>query len=193
LFIATVAILIIPTLPALAVNYNVGPYGACQYNACSITISSDGTVLLNVTPTSSGSCTIQNDTVSVFTENPSGYILSLNNSSTDTSLRNGSATINSTTGSQTGPVALTSNSWGYRVDGVGGFGSGPTTSQSNVSLNSTLFAIVPANNLTPDTIASTSIPANPTVNTQVWYGVCASTAVSSGSYTTQVTYTAVTN
>ena len=186
-------VLIIPTLPAMAVNYNVGPYGACQYNACSITISSNGTVSLDVTPTSSGSCTIQNDTVSVFTENPSGYILSLNNSTTDTTLRNGSGTINSTTGSQSSPIALTVNRWGYRVDGVGGFGSGPTTSQSNVSLNSTLFAIVPASNVTADTIASTSVPANPTVDTQVWYGVCANIGVSSGSYTTQVTYTAVTN
>ena len=183
----------IVSLPVFAVNYNIGPYGACQYNACSITISSSGTVSLNVTPTSSGSCTTQNDIVSVFTENPSGYTLSLANSTTNTTLSNGSNTINSSTASQSSPAALSVNSWGYRVDGVGGFGAGPTTSQTNISLNSTTFAKVPPSNGTADTLADTNVAANPAVNTSVWYSVCANTNVSSGSYTAQVTYTAVTN
>ena len=195
LFVPAIVLVVIaiPTVPALAVTYGDGTYGSCQYNACSITITSDGTVSVNVVPTSSGACTIQNDTVSVLTDDSGGYLLQVANSSTNTGLLNGSHTITSSSASQSSPSALVANTWGYRVDGVGGFGAGPTSAQSNTSLNSTLFAQVPPSNGTPDTIANTSVPADPAVDTSVWYSVCADTSVSSGTYSTQVTYTAVAN
>jgi hypothetical protein len=176
-----------------AYTYGGGTYGSCVYNACSITISSSGSVALNITPSPSGACTIQSDTVSVFTQISTGYTLSLLNSSTVTSLSDGSATINSTTAHQASPTALSANQWGYRVDGIGGFGAGPTSAQSNTSLNAIKFAQVPPSNGTADTLATTSVAADPAVNTTVWYGVCANTSVSSGAYSAQVTYTAVTN
>jgi hypothetical protein len=148
---------------------------------------------LNVTPTPSGACTTASDTVSVFTDDPSGFTLSLADTNTNTALLNGSATINSSSASQASPAALSPNNWGYRVDGIGGFGSGPTTAQTNTALDSILFAGIPASNASPNTLANTDVVADPAVNTNVWYSVCANTNLASGLYTSQVTYTAITN
>lgn len=175
-------------------TYGSGAYGSCEYGvACSISLTSNGTVSLSVTPNSSGSCTIQSDSATVFTDDTNGYSLTLADSGTNTALINGSSTINATSGTITSPTSLSGNSWGYRVDGLGSFGSGPTTSQSNVAHNSTLFAGIEASDQLPDTIATTSGAADPAVTTTVWYGACADTSVSSGTYTTQVIYTAVAN
>jgi hypothetical protein len=187
------AAVVLPVFPAVAINFGNGTYGACQFSTCSISISSNGSLSLNVTPTSAGACTTQSDNVSVLTDDPSGYTLSLANSSTNTALTNGSATINSTSATQASPAALSADSWGYRVDGVGGFGSGPTSAQSNASLNSVLFAEVPASNNTPDVLADTDVSADPAVSTTAWYSVCADTNEASGVYSTQVTYSAITN
>ena len=191
---AVAALLVLfPVLPVSAILYGSGTYGACQYGTCSISISSDSNVALNITPTASGSCTIQKDAVSVLTSNSSGYTLTLADSSTNTALLNGASSISASSGTQASPAALTVNHWGYRVDGIGGFGAGPTSAQSNISIGSTLFAGLPASNATASTIASTSSAASPAVVTNVWYGVCANTSVASGTYTSQVTYTALTN
>ncbi len=191
--IVFVAFLLVSTIPVFAINYGKGTYGACQYGTCSITISSSGSIAVNVTPTSSGSCTIQSDSVSVFTDSSSGYSLTLANNSTNTSLVKGAATISSTAATLVSPAALTVNHWGYRVDGLGSFGAGPTSAQNNIAIGSTTFAGVQPSNGTPDVITSISAPADPAVVTNVWYGVCANTSVSSGTYTSQVTYTAVVN
>ncbi len=188
-----VPLIMVFTLPALAINYSSGTYGSCQYSSCSITLSSNGNLSLNVTPTSGGACTIQSDVAAVFTDNSNGFSLTLANSNTNTSLINGAYSISATSGTFASPTTLTPNAWGYRVDGAGSFGAGPTSAGTNVSPSSVLFAGTPASNLTANTIANTSTAANPTVNVQVWYGVCANTSVINGSYTTQVTYTAVTN
>lgn len=175
-------------------TYGSGVYGACVYGqACSITISSSGSVDLNITPTSGGSCTIQSDTVSVMTDDANGYSLTLADSGTDTSLSNGSNNISADSGTFASPSPLSGNSWGYRVDGVGSFGSGPTSAQTNGSRPAALFAGIEPSNSNGDTLASTSSAADPAVNTSVWYGACADTSVGSGQYTTQVTYTAVAN
>jgi hypothetical protein len=175
-------------------TYGSGTYGSCQYgNACSISLTSNGSISLDVTPASGGKCTIQSDTASVLTDDSNGYTLTLADNGTDTSLSDGSATIPATTATFGSPAALSGNEWGYRVDGLGSFGSGPTTAQSSISPPSTVFAGIKASNQTADTIATTSSAANPAVNTTVWFGACADTSVSSGAYTTQVTYTAVAN
>jgi hypothetical protein len=175
-------------------EYGSGTYGSCEYGvACSISLSSNGSVSLSVTPTSSGSCTIQSDSATVFTDDTNGYTLTLADSGTNTALINGSSSISTTSGTITSPTTLTGNSWGYRVDGLGSFGSGPTTSQSNVGHGGMLFAGIEASDQLADTIATTSGAADPAVTTTVWYGACADTSVSSGAYTTQVIYTAVAN
>jgi len=191
--LVTILLLLVPTLPVVAINYGSGTYGACQYGSCSITISSSGSVAVNVTPTGSGSCTIQRDVVSVGTSNSSGYTLTMKDSSTNTALLNGASSIAAGSGTQASPAALTVNHWGYRVDGIGSFGAGPTSAQSNIAIPSTTFAGVPASNGTASTLATTNTAASPAVTTNVWYGVCANTSVTSGTYTLQITYTAVTN
>jgi hypothetical protein len=181
----------------LAIAYTTGTYGSGTYNscrygvACDISITSNGAVSLDVTPASGGKCTIQSDSATVLTDDSNGYSLTLADSGTDTSLINGSSTIATSSGTISSPTSLTANGWGYRVDGLGGFGSGPTTSQSNVSPSGILFAGIKASDQTADTIASASTAADPAVTTTVWFGACADTSVDSGTYTTQVIYTAV--
>ena len=184
--------LIVPAV-VFATTYGSGDYGSCQYGSCSISVTSNSVVNVNVTPALAGSCTIQSDTVSVLTDNSNGFTLTLGNNSDNTALLYSSYSINATTGTFASPTALANGTWGYRVDGVGSFGAGPTTAQSNISPPSTVFAKTVANSQTHDTIRTTSAAANPAVDTVFWYGVCADPATASGSYTSTVVYTAVTN
>ncbi len=175
-------------------SYGVGDYGTCSYETCPITLSSSGAVSIDIsTPTPSGSCTVQSDSVSVLTSNSAGYTLQVANSSTNTAMTSGANSIPASSGTSASPTALNANAWGYRVDSYGGFGSGPTSAQSGISAPISSFAGVPASNATPATIANTSVAANPAVTTTVWYALCANSALSSGTYTTTVTYTATTN
>jgi hypothetical protein len=198
--VCTVLVVLFMSASSLVANayqsgtYGSGTYGSCAYGiACSISLTSNGTVSLNVTPGVGGACTIQSDTASVLTDDANGYTLTLADNSTNTGLVNGSYTIPATSGTFASPTALTANTWGYRVDGAGSFGSGPTTSQTNISPGSLTFAAIEASNQTPDVLANTSTAADPAVTTTVWYGACANQTVTSGTYTTQVTYTALTN
>jgi hypothetical protein len=175
-------------------TYGSGSYGLCAYGtACSISLTSNGLVSLAVTPAIGGKCTIQSDTASVLTDDTNGYTLTLADNSTNTSLINGSYSIPATSGTFSSPATLTSDSWGYRIDGLGSFGSGPTTGQTNISPGSALFAAIEASNVSPDTLANTSTSADPAVSTTVWYGACANLSVANGTYTTNVTYTALAN
>jgi hypothetical protein len=186
--------------PALADQaYGSGNYGTCLYplspnNPCSVSLTSDANVSLNVTPTSSGACTINEDSPSVLTDDANGYTLTVSDSSTSSALNNGVSTIGSTSGTPSSPSML-SDSWGYRVDGLANFGSGPTTAISSTP-SSAVFAGLPNSSQTSAIIATTSSAADPAVATNVWYGICADTSVvgsSSATYTTTVLYTAVTN
>ena len=154
--------------------------------------TTNGTVNANVTPTSGGAQTIASDTVTISTNDSSGYDLQLAESSGTTTLTSGSDTIPASSGTQTTPVVMAVNTWGYRVDTLGGFGSGPTSSQNSAAISGSIkFAGVPASG-SPNTLKSTSgVATNDT--TTVWYGVAANTSQASGTYTNTVTYTATTN
>jgi hypothetical protein len=154
--------------------------------------TTNGTVNANVTPTSGGAQTIASDTVTISTNDSSGYTLELAESSAVTNLVSGSNTIPTSTGTQTTPVVMAVNTWGYRVDSLGGFGAGPTSSQNSAAISGTIkFAGVPASG-SPNTLKTTSgVATNDT--TTVWYGVAANTSQPSGTYTNTVTYTATTN
>lgn len=175
-------------------TYGSGTFGACNYQTCPITLSSNGAVNLDVSsPSLSGSCTVQSDVVSVQTANSAGYTLQVANSSTNTAMVNGASTIPAVAGTLASPASMSANAWGYRVDGLGSFGSGPTTAQSNISAPISSFAGVPASNATAATLATTSVAADPAQTTTVWYGLCANTSIPNGTYSTTVTYTATTN
>ena len=177
-----------------AAPYGSGLYGACTYNTCdAISITTSGTVSLPVTPTNSGVYTTVSDTVTVGTDNSSGYTLSFKNSDTNTSLVNANGTITASNGTQASPAALALNTWGYRVDGLASFGNGPTSAQNSAGSSSFTFAGVPANNLSAHTLKTTSTDANPAETTTVWFGVRIDDTIAAGTYTDQVTYTAVTN
>lgn len=182
----------LPLSSASAILYGSGSYGVCSYEGCSITLSSNSTVSLNVTPTGGGSCTFQSDTVGVLTHNSAGYTLSATTTTTNNALTSGSNSIATSDGTIASPAPL-SNRWGFRIDNLGGFGPGPTVVTSNASPDSTGFAGMPGSGGTPVILSSTNSYNDAEVYTDVWYGVCANTSVPSGTYTTQITYTGVLN
>jgi hypothetical protein len=187
----------------LVVIFGAGATVISSVSAVNTTISSNvspvislfttsGTVSDNVTPTGSGAQTIQSDTVTVSTNDSSGYTLQLAESSATTTLTSGSNTIPASAGTQTTPTVMAANTWGYRADGVGGFGAGPTTSASNAVISGTIkFAGVPVP-ASPNTLADTAGTASNAITT-VWYGVAANTSQPSGTYTNTVTYTCTAN
>ena len=154
--------------------------------------TSSGTVNINALPTASGVQTIANDTVTISTNDTAGYTLKVAETTASSALVSGGNSIPAITGSLASPVAETANTWGYRVDGIGGFGAGPTTGASNAAISGTIkFAPVPAT-ASPDTIKATATTAS-NDTTSVWYGVAVNTNTPSGTYTNSVTYTAVAN
>lgn len=178
---------------ATASTFGSGTFGSCQFGSCSISLATDGLVTLDVTPDPVGSCTVQNDEVSVLTDNSNGYTLSLSSQVTSTDLTYLSNSIPASTAGQASPQTLPNNRWGYRVDDFGNFGAGPTSSQTNAPAPSTTFAgILPIEDAS-GIIATTSTAANPAVETLVWYGVCADTDTISGLYTATALYTAIAN
>ena len=154
--------------------------------------TSNGTVTANVTPTGAGAQTIASDTLTVSTNDTLGYTLQIADSDATTTLTSGGNTIPASSGSQGTPVAQSANTWGYRVDGLGGFGAGPTSGQSSAAISGTIkFAGMPANS-SPNTIKTTATTASNDTTT-VWYGVAANTSQPTGTYSDTITYTATAN
>ncbi len=160
--------------------------------ASTISISTSGTVTLAITPTGSGSASSASDTVTVNTNNALGYKLQLANASaTVGTLANGGNSLATASGTFASPAALGNNTWGYRVDGVGTFGAGPTSAQTNAASLTGLWAKVPLS-ASPDQLKNTSTTATNDTTT-VWYGAMADTTKPNGTYAGTVTYTATTN
>jgi hypothetical protein len=162
-----------------------------QISAVISLLTTNGTVNVNVLPTSGGVQTIASDTVTVSTNDSAGYTLQLAETGAGTSLTTGTNNIAASSGTAAVPIPMVNDTWGYRVDGLAGFGAGPTSGQSSLATTSLKFAAVPAT-ASPQTLTSTSGTAT-NATTTVWYGVAADTSQPSGIYTNSVTYTAVTN
>lgn len=157
----------------------------------SITVSSAGPVAINVTPTSTAVQSSASDTVTVNTNNASGYTLTLQTSTANRALTKGSDTIAAHTASASAPSALGNNSWGYRVDGASGFGSGTTAAETNIATSAYTWAGVPANG-SAATVKTNTGPVSADATT-VWFAMRADASKPSGTYTNTVLYTAVTN
>lgn len=155
-----------------------------------ISMTTSSTVALNVTPVSGGSQTSASDTVSVSTNHSGGYNLTLADSDATTTLVNGGNTIAAHTGTQASPTVLANNSWGYRVDSIGGFSTGGAV-ENNVTSSTITYAGVPATGA-PNTIKTTASTASGDTTT-VWYAVKVDTTKPNGTYSDTVTYTATTN
>lgn len=179
-------------VPAVASALTATTTISSNVSAVLSVLSSNGTVNVNVTPTGTGAQTISSDTVTVSTNDSSGYTLQLAETGAGSAMTSAGNSIPASSGSQTTPVAMAANTWGYRVDGVGGFGAGPTTAQNSTAISGTIkFAAVPAT-ASPNTLKATAGTASNDTTT-IWYGVAANTSQPSGTYTNSVTYTAVAN
>lgn len=177
--------------PIAALTYGAGAYGTCQYNTCSISLSTSGTVATNITPGSSPTCTVASDTLTVTTSSTTGYTLQLVDVDTSRQLTGGTtgSTIPGLTATPASPTVLSPNTWGFRID-AGAFGTGPTTAMNNSAIPSLTFAGIPIT--TPVAIASSGQPATPDT-LHVWYGVCADNSTPADTYTDVVRYTVVVN
>jgi hypothetical protein len=176
-----------------ALPYGRGAYGKCQFGSCSITLTSSTSIAANITPSGSTKCSVVKDDVSVRTGSSTGYTLQLSDTDTNTNLvRTGGGTIAATSGTRNVSTVLSANTWGYRVDGVGSFGAGPTSAATNASIPTSTYAGVPVYG-SSDSIATTATAASVAVITPVWYGICSNTSIPAGTYTDTVLYTALIN
>ena len=167
--------------------YSATATGQIRY----ITLSAPTSVDIAVTPAGGTRMSSKSANVLVATNAATGYKLSLSTQSANRNLTNGSQTITPTAGTQTTPATLSGSAWGYRVNGIGNFGS-TTTAENNVTSSAYTWAGVP-DHTAPHVIRTTAI-ANPTAETTtVWYGVSATGSQQSGIYTATVTYTAINN
>lgn len=156
-----------------------------------ISMTTSTPITVSLTPTPAGVVSSSSDAVSVSTNNSIGYTLTLEDVDSNTNLVNGGNNITAHAGTQASPTALANNTWGYRVVGVGGFGAGAYSGESNNGSSSSTWAGVPVSG-SPNTLKSTSSTATNDITT-VWYGVRVNTSLPSGTYTDTVTYTATTN
>ena len=153
--------------------------------------TTSGTVTLDSTPTGAGVQTTSSDTVTISTNDSAGYTLKLAETSGSSALVSGGNSIPATSGTYGTPVALTANTWGYRVDSLGSFGAGPTSGAINAAIGAVKYAAVPAT-ASPQTLKTTAVTATNDTTT-VWYSVAVNTSTPSGTYTNGVTYTATAN
>jgi len=178
---------------AQAINYGAGTYGTCTYGTCNISLTTSGSIAVNVTPAAGATrCTVSSDSVTASTDSSTGYTVTLTDTDSTNSL-SGPTSIAATSGTPAAPIVLAANTWGFRVDNISGFGAGPTSIVANGGVPTAKFAAVPLSTGTAATIRTTSTADSSTVSTPVWFGVCANTSLQSGSYTDSVTYTAVIN
>lgn len=191
-FIIISLLLLASYLPVLATPYGAGLYGACNYNNCTISISTSTVVDLPLTGDPTGVYTIQADSVTVTTQSSDGFDVVLeSDSATETSLENGANTIATSAGTPASPQVLALNTWGWRVDGQASFGAGPTTPVVDASSSSVTFAGLTENG-NPTQIYESNVAAPSGDTFSVWYGVHADSTKPAGTYTRTVLYTATT-
>ncbi len=146
------------------------------------TSASNGTLSIPIIPNSSGASGSNDLTVSVHTNNQTGYKLTMNSTGTDTSLTHqadATQKIPSTTNTLVSPAALANNTWGY---------STWTNGQSSAS---TTFSRIPSLSA-PDTLRTTSTLTDPT-DTKLTFGARINTEKPSGTYTNTVVFSATSN
>lgn len=147
-------------------------------------------VNISITPTPGGVVSSSSDTVTVNTNSSTGWTLTLSDFDTDTDLESGANAFAAHAGTQASPTVLANNTWGYRIVGVGGFGGGAYSGETNNGSSTSTWAGMPSS-AAPNTIKTSGTTATNDTTT-VWYGVRATSSQPSGTYTDTVTYTATT-
>lgn len=186
--VAALALVAVPTAGIFAQATDTTDVNALIGSTISLT--SGGTVNLNITPVVGGSQTSASDTVTVSTNDSGGYFLTLQNDDANTSLENGANTITAHSGTFGTPTALANNTWGYAV--AGGAFDPSYNAINNAPTSTTLWAGVPANG-SAVTLKTTAGPAVPSDVTTVWYSAKADTTKPDGTYNDTVIYTATAN
>jgi predicted secreted protein len=156
-----------------------------------ISMTTSGTVTIGLTPSAGGAVSSASDTVTVNTNNTSGYNLKLSASDGTNTLTSGGNTLAAHAGTYGSPTALANGTWGYRIVSQGGFGATAYSAEASNSSSSSTWAGVPTS-AAPTTVKTTGAVASNDVTT-VWYGIRATTSQPNGTYTDIVTYTATTN
>ncbi|MBP7760627.1 hypothetical protein KA093_02435 [Candidatus Saccharibacteria bacterium] len=165
--------------------------------ASSISVTTSGTVTLNIIPVSGGAQSTASDTVTVTTNHGTGYNLSLKDADANTNLVNGGNNIPTSSSTTWGsPATLSNNTWGYGIaSGTANLTAGSNfsasyTAQTDQTTDSHLFLGVKT---TDQLLRTTSAAAGSGEVTTVWYSAKADTTNPTGTYTDTVTYTALTN
>jgi hypothetical protein len=135
-----------------------------------ISVTSLGAVGMTVTPDVDGEIATAVDTVTVDSNDPDGYNLTLENDTTLTMAGPNSQTLAKTAGTFGAPAALSTNSWGYRLSGFAA---------------NTYAGVEDAAQAIEST--ATTASADPT---EVTYAVNVNTSKPAGAYSDTVTYTA---
>lgn len=186
---AIVGLVLAPTFQASAASNTANTTINATVNAV-ISITTGSTVAISLTPTGSGVVSSASDTVTVSTNNSTGYNLKLADSDATTTLVSGANNFAAHTGTFVAPTALANNTWGYAVAAAGGFDAS-YSAENNSTTSTTKWAGVPATG-SPVTLKTTAVTASNDTTT-VWYGAKSTTAQPTGVYTDTVTYTATTN
>lgn len=192
--LAAISVIVSPALVSAANDTDNTTINATIAPVISMTTVSPVTIAL--TPTSGGVVTSASDTVTVDTNNATGYNLAINDSDSTLTLANGGNNFAASSGTKTSPIALANNTWGYAVNsgttgiGTNGFDAAYSTETNNGSSTSKWAGITASGApVMLKTTASTAVADT----TTVWFAAKATTALPSGTYTGQVTYTATTN
>lgn len=161
-----------------------------------ISVTTDSTVAISLTPTAGGVVSSNSDTVLVSTNNATGYNLGVADSDATTTLASGGNNFPASSGTKAAPIALANNTWGFAVAtattgiGTNGFDASYSAESNNASSTSK-WAGMPASGA-PVMLKTTATTAT-SDSTTVWYAAKATTAQPNGTYTGTVTYTATTN
>lgn len=151
------------------------PYGSGVYNAnipygdeTSLSLTTSGTVTINLTPSTSGVLSTNTDSVTVTSSDVVGYKLYIRDKDADTNLINGSFNIPAS--GNVSPAVLANDTWGYNTDGSSNF-----------------VGITATNTLVKDA----SGPFTAGDNSTITYGVKATLATAAGQYSDTIQYTVV--
>jgi len=157
-----------------------------------ISVQSTSNVALNINPTATqAKASSGKATVTVSTNNATGYNLKIGMNGADRNLNKASDNITAHAGTLAAPTALANNTWGYRVENAGGFNAGNVTPENNVDNLAGTFAGVPAQNAEEEIKNHNAAVQSNT--TDVLFGAKVDATKPSGAYTGTVVFTATAN
>lgn len=157
-----------------------------------ISVQSTSNVALNINPTATqAKASSGKATVTVSTNNATGYNLKIGMNGADRNLNKATDNITAHAGTLVAPTALANNTWGYRVENVGGFNAGNITPENNVNDLAGTFAGVPAQNAEEEIKNHNAAVQSNT--TDVLFGAKVDATKPSGAYTGTVVFTATAN